>query len=98
MSPLLLIVFSMTAGFTISAIVANLYRLSGAKADDSSGRTIRLMVMVVAGPSVIFENAMRGLLAKKWPLTAFVLVALGVAYWSLVLGLIVLNVVLLLQV
>ena len=97
MSPLLLIFFSMTAGFTISAIVANLYRLSGAKADDSSGRTIRLMVMVVAGPSVIFENAIRGLLAKQWPVMAFVLVALGVAYWSLVLGLIVLNIVSALQ-
>ena len=97
MTPLLLILFSMTAGFTVSAIVANLYRLSGAKAHDSSGRTIRLVVMVVAGPSVIFENAMRGLIAKQWPLTAFLLVAVGVAYWSLVLGLIVLNIVLMLQ-
>jgi len=97
MTPLLLIFFSMTAGFTISAIVANLYRLSGAKAQDSSGRTIRLVVMVVAGPSVIFENAMRGLIARQWPITAFLLVAMGVAYWSLVLGLIALNIVLALQ-
>lgn len=97
MTPLLLVFFSMTAGFTVSAIVANLYRLSGAKAEDNSGRTIRLVVMVVAGPSVIFENAMRGLIARQWPIMAFVLVALGVAYWSLVLGLILLNVVLALQ-
>ena len=97
MTPLLLIFFAITAGFTVSAIVANLYRLSGAKAEDSSGQTIRLVVMVVAGPSVIFENAMRGLLARQWPLTAFLLVALGVLYWSLVLGLLVLSVALALQ-
>jgi hypothetical protein len=97
MTALWLILFAITAGFTVSAIVANLYRLSGAQAKDSPGRTIRLMVMVVAGPSVIFENAMRGLLAKQWPLTAFLLTALGVAYWSLVIGLVVVSIALALQ-
>jgi Family of unknown function (DUF6949) len=86
-----LILFAVTAGFTASGIVANLYRLSGAKSDTSAGWLLRAAIMVVAGPSVIFETAMKGFLAKEWKPVTFWLVTGAIAYWSLALGLFVLE-------
>lgn len=87
-----LMLFAITVGFTASGIAANLYRLSGAEAKTSAERTIRLVVMVVAGPSMIFENAVQGLMSKKWTRATFWLATVGVTYWSLALGLLVLQV------
>ena len=83
--------FATTVGFTASGIIANLYRLSGLDPETGSGRTVRLVAMVIAGPSVIFEAAMRGLLQKEWTVFAFSLAAGLVAYWSFVIGLFVIN-------
>ena len=92
MHELTLVLFSITAGFTASAIAANLYRVSGARADTDVGHTIRLIVMAIAGPSVIFEAAMEGYLSKKWSATSFGLATAGVCYWSLVLGLLIIEI------
>jgi hypothetical protein len=86
-----LILFAITAGFTFSAITANLYRLCGLKAKTDAERTFRFAVMTIAGPSVVFESAVKGLRAKKWTRGAFWLAITGVAYWSLALGLLVLE-------
>ena len=51
------------------------------------------VVLVVAGPNVLFEKAMRGFLQKEWTPVTFWLVTAGVLYWSLALGLIVLEIV-----
>jgi hypothetical protein len=84
--------FAITTGFTASGIAANLYRISGATASTGTGQTLRLAVMAIAGPSVIFEYAVRGYNAKEWnPLLFWIVVAL-VTYWSLALGLFVLDV------
>jgi hypothetical protein len=91
MQALLLVLLAITAGFTASGIAANLYRLSGVEAKTSAERTLRLAVMVVAGPSVIFENAVRGLLTKQWTSFTFWLATVAVAYWSLALGLLVVE-------
>jgi hypothetical protein len=93
MYELTLVLFAVTAGFTASAIAANLYRVSGAKADSDRGRTIRLIVMSIAGPSVIFETAMQGYLSKQWTPITFGLATAGVCYWSLVIGLLILDIV-----
>jgi uncharacterized protein DUF6949 len=87
-----LFLFAITAGYTASAIAANLYRISGATADTDRGHIIRLTVMAIAGPSVFFETAMRGYLAKEWSPITFALVTSGVAYWSLAIGLFVIEV------
>jgi hypothetical protein len=92
MYELVLVLFAITAGFTFSGIAANLYRLSGVKAKSSAGRTLRFAVMTIAGPSVIFENAVRGRMAKTWAPGLFGLALVGVAYWSLGLGLFVLEI------
>ena len=86
-----LALFAITAGFTFSGITANLYRLSGFKAKTSTERTFRFAVMTIAGPTVIFESAVKGLLAKTWTRGAFWLAITGVIYWSLALGLFVLE-------
>ena len=87
-----LLFFSIAAGFTASAIVANLYRISGFRVKTSRGEFVRLAVLVVAGPSVIFESALRGFSTKDWAPVSFWLVTAGVLYWSLAIGLLVIDV------
>ncbi len=91
------VLFSITAGFTASGIAANFYRLVARKRDTTSARIAYIAVMVVAGPSVLFENAATSLRAKSCSQLAFWLAAAICAYWSLALGLLVLNVALALR-
>ena len=88
-----IVLFAMTAGFTVSGIVSNLYRIVVAnKPKDLAGRTAYIAVMVVAGPNVLFENAAQSVRAKSCTKSAFWLAAAICAYWSFALGLFVLNV------
>jgi len=80
-----------TAGFTASGIVANLYRIAGFKPESRSGSIVRAAVLVFSGPSEIFESAMHARMTKAWSPLAFWLVAAAVSYWSLALGLLVLQ-------
>jgi hypothetical protein len=84
--------FAVTAGFTASGVTANIYRVSGFKAKNTAGRVLQAAVLVVAGPNVLFEKAMRGFLQKEWKPITFWLVSAGVFYWSLALGLLVLEI------
>ena len=92
MHAFLLFTFAVTAGFTASGIIANIYRVCGFKAESTAGRVVQAAVLVVAGPNVLFEKAMRGLRQKEWKPITFWLVSAGVFYWSLALGLLVLEV------
>jgi hypothetical protein len=80
-----------TAGFTASGIVANLYRIAGFKPDSLSGNIVRAAVFVFSGPSEIFEKAMHARVTKAWGPLLFWLVTAVVSYWSLALGLLVLE-------
>jgi hypothetical protein len=84
--------FAMTAGFTASGITANIYRLLAKKPESSSGKTVYIAVMVVAGPTVLFDNAVKSLRAKDCSRFAFWLAAVVSGYWSFLLGLFVLSV------
>lgn len=97
MHSLWLLTFSIASGFTASAIVANIYRIchaanSRAKEEGVGERTLRSAVLVFAGPSMLFENAVRGYRGKTWHPVSFWLVTAGVLYWSLALGLLVIEV------
>jgi hypothetical protein len=92
MHALWVMLFSIASGFTASAIIANLYRISGMKAETTGARAFRSAVLVVAGPSVLFETAMQGFIAKTWRPISFWLSAALVLYWSLGLGLLVLEI------
>jgi len=90
-----LFAFAIAAGFTASGIVANLYRViceqAGVKPESPVGRNSRWAVMVIAGPNVLFDTALRHIRAKEWkPVQFWVVVAL-VSYWSLALGLFVID-------
>lgn len=86
-----LVLFAISAGFTASGIVANLYRVLGFTGESNAGRIGRVLVLIVAGPTVVFESALRGKLAGAWPAWLFWSVAAGLAYWSLALGLFVID-------
>jgi hypothetical protein len=87
-----IMLFSVACGFTASAIIANLYRVSGMRAETSGGKVLRSAVLVFAGPSVLFETAMKGMLGKTWHPLSFWLATALILYWSLALGLIVMEI------
>jgi hypothetical protein len=88
---LLVALFVTTAGLTASGIAANLYRLGTGKLVHEPGRAIYLAVMVVAGPSVLIDNAARALRKKECSQLAFWLAAAISGYWSLAIGLLVVE-------
>lgn len=93
MHGLVLVLFAIVVGITASGIVASLYRLSGMNPESQTGRIVRNAVLVVAGPSVIFESAINGLLKKEWKPIIFWFVVGGLIYWCLAIGLFVLDVI-----
>jgi len=81
----------LTAGFTASAIVANLYRIAGFAPETTYGHFLRIVVLMFAGPSEIFETAIDARINRQWSAPWFWLAIAGVCYWSLILGLAVLH-------
>lgn len=86
-----IILFAIATGFTASGITANAYRLVASKPESLGARVAYAAVMVFAGPIVLFENAARSFRQKNCSSFAFWLAAVVAGYWSLVLGLLVLN-------
>ncbi len=86
-----LFLFAVTAGFAASGIVANTYRLLVPKPSTGGERTIYYAVMVIAGPTVLFDNAARSWRKKDCSAVAFWLAAALSAYWSFIIGLFALN-------
>lgn len=68
---ILLVGFATLAGFTASGIIANLYRLIAGKPETTGGRIGYFVVMVVAGPNVLFENAATSFRTKACSSFAF---------------------------
>ncbi|HEY6578946.1 MAG TPA: hypothetical protein VIY09_06465 [Rhizomicrobium sp.] len=91
MRDLIVTLFAMTAGFTASGISANLYRLLAKNTASSLGRATYVAVMIFAGPTVLFENAARAWRAKSCSSVAFWLAAALAGYWSIALGLLVIQ-------
>jgi uncharacterized membrane protein YiaA len=89
---LIVALFVTAAGMTASGIVANLYRLLVGPTVPVNTRGLYLAVMVVAGPSVLFDNAARSRRKKECSHIAFWLAAALALYWSLAIGLLVVAV------
>ena len=88
----LLMMFTIAGGLTLSGIVANLYRLMATKPKSGAETWVYYGVMVLAGPSVLFDNATRSFRKKECTRMAWMF-ALGLAsYWAMVLGAILLEV------
>ena len=91
MRHLLLLLFSVAGGLTLSGIVANLYRLLGKPRQGRAATYTFYGVMLLAGPSVLLGNATRSFRKKECSRIAYGF-ALGLAtYWSFMLGAILLD-------
>ncbi len=88
---LMVALFATTAGFAVSGILANFYRLVAKKPESGVGKGAYFAVMVVAGPNVLLENAAASLRKKDCSRSAFWLAAAVSAYWSFAIGLFALN-------
>ena len=93
MRSLLLVLFAVAAGLTLSGIVANLYRLIATKPKHGGDSWIYYAVMVLAGPSVLFDNATRSFRKKECGRIAWAFALCLATYWAMVLGAILLEVV-----
>jgi hypothetical protein len=91
MRNVILLLFALAGGLTLSGIAANLYRLLAKKPSGSWATYTHYVVMVLAGPSVLFENSTRSFRKKECGRAAYGF-ALGLAlYWAFMLGLIVVR-------
>jgi hypothetical protein len=88
---IIVVLYAVTAGFTASGIVSNLYRLVTAGRKEGFGRTVYYSCMVLAGPTMLFENAAKARREKNCSTLAFWLAAAVAGYWSLALGLFILE-------
>ncbi len=87
-----LVLFSIAAGYTASSIVACLYRMvNGAAAQDGGARWLRSLLMIFAGPNLVLDTAMKSFAEKKWTARLFWCALAGIAYWSMALGLFVID-------
>ena len=87
-----LLLFSVTGGLTMSGIVTSLYRLLAKKPQGRAATWAYYGVMVLAGPSVLLENATHSFRKKECTSSAYGF-ALGLAaYWAFMLGAILVDI------
>ncbi len=92
MKDLWLVFFCIGAGFCLSGLVHSVWRLVKVDEESKGGKIARGVLMVVTGPVMLIEAAAKGFIAKRWPAVFFWLATAGAAYWSLALGLFVVDV------
>jgi hypothetical protein len=84
--------FAIAAGLTLSGIVANIYKLVVRTAKHLPETTLHWVIMVFAGPSVLFENASQSVRTKKCSIPGYCF-AVGLSlYWSFAIGLFMLSI------
>lgn len=83
--------FALAGGLTLSSIVANFYRLVARKPRTRISTWIYYGVMLLAGPSVLFENSTRSFRRKECSRSAYAFAVSLAGYWSLMLGLAMIN-------
>ena len=86
-----LMLFALAAGLTLSGIVANFYRLVAKKPRTRAATWIYYGVMLLAGPSVLFENSTRSFRKKECSHSAYAFAVTLAAYWWFMLGLALIN-------
>jgi hypothetical protein len=89
---LLVLFFAVAAGLTASGIVSSLYRIVARKPESRPETALYYAVMVVAGPSVLLENATRSYRTKACSTLAYGLAVAITGYWAFALGLMVLSI------
>jgi hypothetical protein len=84
---LTVLLFAITVGLTVSGIIANLYRLLARKPKNGGETFLYYGVMVVAGASVLLENATRTYRKKDCSAPAYGFAIAIVGYWCFIMGL-----------
>lgn len=88
---IILMLFAVAGGLTLSGITANLYRMLAAKPSTKIATWLHYLIMAFAGPSVLFENSTRSFRKKECGRAAYGF-AVGLAvYWAFVLGAVVVR-------
>lgn len=82
----ILLLFAVAGGLAVSGIVANLYRILAHKPEGTITTWIYYAVMVLAGPSVLLQNATRSFRAKDCSGLAYGFAVTITGYWSLLIG------------
>jgi hypothetical protein len=85
------VLFILTAGLAASGIAANLFRLIAGTRPFGSWRAFDFAIMVVAGPTVLIDHAARAWRGRELSLATFWLVSALAGYWSLAIGLFVVE-------
>jgi hypothetical protein len=88
---LVVALFALASGFTASGIIANIYRIVSNGKKSELGRAAYVAVMIFAGPNVLFENAAKAWREKSCTAVAFWLATALCGYWSLAIGLLVIQ-------
>ena len=93
MKSFLIVMYAIASGLTLSGIVANVYRLLASEPKDATQNLVYYAVMVLGGPSVLFDNAARSFRKKECSGPGLA-IALGLAtWWAMILGVILLGIV-----
>ena len=91
MHTVILALFLLAGGLTLSGIVANSYRLVASKPEGTLATCAYYGVMLLAGPSVLFENSTRSFRKKECSGIAYGFAVGLAAYWAFILGLAMMN-------
>ena len=91
MHDLIVFLFAVSGGITLSAIMANSYRLVAKKPQGKAGLVLHYAVMVVAGPSVLLENATRSYRKDDCSDFAYLIAVAVSGYWAFAIGVLLLT-------
>ncbi len=86
------LLFAVTAGLTLSGIIANIYRIFARKPQGRGETFLYYGVMVIAGASVLLENATRTYRKKNCSASAYGFAIALVGYWCFIMGVGILSV------
>jgi hypothetical protein len=89
---LIILLFAVAGGLTLSGIAANLYRILARKPASQPESMVYFAVMAVAGPSVLFNNATKSFRSQACSGTAYLFAVMIAGYWSFALGLMILSI------
>lgn len=91
MHDLIVFLFAVSAGTTLSGIMANSYRLLAKKPQGKAGMVLHYAVMTLAGPSVLLANATNSYRKNDCTDLAYLVAVAVSGYWAFVLGMLVLT-------
>ena len=91
MRHVLILLFALAGGLTLSGISANIYRILARKPAGRLETILYYAVMTVAGPSVLFNNATKSFRAQACSNAAYAFAIILAGYWSFALGLVILS-------